>query len=243
MSELPSLIQTAFQDMNAYKNDCFEKASIFDAQIAAENAQKSEHILKVTVLIYSQQAASRFRRIIVTSDAGNGHSNVIRKLEPHLKFSELQLKCEALHPEFVCVLTVPGTNEVVGSQMELLCAYEDAPEESEILHLNLTLHLKSLKRRIDEVEEPEIPETGKHIGRWMPSEMALFRKGLENFGWGSWARISSFMETRSKSQVKAFANTAAGLENKIETSFLPVLKKIADGLTEVSKNVTREMTK
>jgi hypothetical protein len=52
MSELPSLIQSAFQDMDAYKNDCFEKASIFDAQIAAETAEKSEHILKVTVLFF-----------------------------------------------------------------------------------------------------------------------------------------------------------------------------------------------
>lgn len=187
--------------------------------------------------------ASRFRRITIASDSGNGRPIVIRKLEPHLKFSELQLKCEALHPEFECVLTVPGTKEVVGSQMELLCAYEDAPEESDVLHLNLTLYPKSSKRGIDEVEEPETPETGKHTGRWMPSETALFRKGLENFGWGSWARISSFMETRSKSQVKAFAKTAAGLENKTEKSFLPVLEIIADGLTEVSKNITREMTK
>lgn len=38
--------------MDAYKNDCFEKASIFDAQIAAETAEKSEHILKVTVLFF-----------------------------------------------------------------------------------------------------------------------------------------------------------------------------------------------
>jgi hypothetical protein len=155
----------------------------------------------------------------------------------------LQLTCESLHPGYVVVLTLPGTDEVIGSQLELLCAYQDASEDTETLDLELNLYPKAPKRVITEVDEPEEPKSAKHCGRWVPSEIALFKKGVENFGWGSWSRIADFVETRTNLQVKTFAKTPAGLESKSEVSFLPVLEKIADGLTEVSKNVTREMTK
>jgi hypothetical protein len=37
----------------------------------------------------------------------------------------------------MCLVSVPGTSQVVGSQFELLCAYQDA--EKDVLILNLKL--------------------------------------------------------------------------------------------------------
>jgi hypothetical protein len=118
----------------------------------------------------------------------------------------LQAQVDSWHPGFTCILSVPNTKEMVGSQFELLCAYRDCPQD--ILALNLKLQKPTLKRPIDELDESSEQDVRiRHICRWLNSEVELFDAGVLQYGWGKWAQIADFIGTRDRSQVKKFSKT------------------------------------
>lgn len=111
------------------------------------------------------------------------------EFQPTKYFSDLQALIETFHPGYRlvshdsnirCVLKVAGTDELVGSQFELFCAYQDAV--SDTLTLDLELHLKerkNLKRNADEFYEDEVEEDGNKD--WAKVGLGL---GLGWFGRG-----------------------------------------------------------
>ena len=104
------------------------------------------------------------------------------------------------------------------------------------------LNRVSEKRKIDCVDEPEYSPI-KHSGKWMPSEVVLFKVGVQQCGWGNWKRVSEVVDTRTMEQVKTFSKTQSGKSVKTELYFMPTLSKLADGLFEISKNVSRVLEK
>ena len=58
------------------------------------------------------------------------------------------------------------------------------------------MYAKPEKRKIDCVEEPE-GQGVKHFGKWMPSEVAPFKVGVQQCGWGNWKRISEVVDPRT----------------------------------------------
>ena len=223
-------VASSKMDIQQFYSDGLATAKKLDEAIVCFNEREFKDI---------NEASRRFKRIVV--ELKTAEESLTRKFTPLTSFSELQLRVEALNPDFKCVLTIPNTSEIIGSQEELLFAYQDAPTESDILTLELKLYPKQQKKRnIDCVEDPE-SQGIKHSGKWMPSEVALFKVGVQQCGWGHWKRIFEVVDTRSLEQVKAFSKTQAGKQVKSEMNFMPALSKLADGLCEVSKIVSRVM--
>ena len=228
---LEEAVVSVEKDMEQFYQNGQETAKKLDEAILSVNEKELQDIT---------EASKRFKRIVVVLNSEE--ASIIRKFKPFKSFSELQLRVEAWNPDFRCVLSIPNTSEVIGSQEELLFAYQDGPTESDNLTLELKLYAKQEKRNIDCVEDPEYQRV-KHSGKWMPSEVALFKVGVQQCGWGNWKRISEVVDTRTTEQVKAFSKTQSGKSVKTELNFMPTLSKLADGLFEVSKNVSRVLEK
>lgn len=173
------------------------------------------------------EASKRFKRIVV--ELKFGETSLKRTFLPLKSYSELQSRVEALNPGFKCVLTLPNTCNIIGSQEELLFAYEDEPNECDVLSLELKLYAK---RDDDCVEEEPKVQLINHVGKWAPSEVTLFKAGVQQCGWGNWKRISEVVDTRTMEQVMAFSKTQVGQSFKIEVNFIP---NLADVLSEVSE--------
>lgn len=64
----------------------------------------------------------------------------------------------------------------------------------------------TLKRAIDESDvSVEQDYLIRHTGRWLNSEVELFHAGVLQYGWGEWAQIADYIETRDRSQVCKFS--------------------------------------
>lgn len=227
---LKEAVASSEKDIQSFYDEAQETSNKFDQVIIAANEKELEEI---------KDASKNFKRIVV--NLKSGEEIITRKFNALKSFSDLQLRVEALNPDFKCFLTIPNSCEILGSQEELLFAYQDA-KDSEILTLELKLYAKQEKRKIDCVEEPEF-QVVNHSGRWMASEVVLFKVGVQQYGWGSWKKISEVVETRTMDQVKTFSKTQAGKSAKTEVNFISTLSKLADGLFEVSKNVSRVLEK
>ena len=223
---LEKAVASSEEDIQRFYKDAQATSNKFDEFIIAANEKELEDI---------NEASKSFKRIVV--ELKSGETSIVRKFKPLKSFSDLQLRVEALNPDFKCVLTLPNSREFIGSQEELLFAYQDA-KDCDVLTLELELYAKKEKRKIDCVEELE-GQVINHSGKWMPSEVALFKVGVQQCGWGNWKRISEVVDTRTTDQVKTFSKTQAGKSVKTELNFMPTLSKLADGLFEVSKNVSR----
>lgn len=150
---------------------------------------------------------AKFKRIVIQIDLDSGNPGLIRTLPPCRYYSDLQSIVETFHPGYSCILSVPNTKEIVGSQFELLCAYQDCTKD--ILTLNLMLlktESATLKRPIDELDETvEQDVIIRHGGRWLNSEVELFHAGVLQYGWGEWAKIADYIQTRDRIQVCKFS--------------------------------------
>lgn len=150
---------------------------------------------------------AKFQRILIQIKSANGEIGLKRNLKPARYYADLQAKVETYHPGFVCILTVPDTQEIVGSQFELLCAYRDSPKG--ILTLNLSLQKREippLKRPYDESDE-DVEHDGlfRRTGVWLPGEVELFKEGVVQYGWGEWCKIAEYIGTRDRTQVRKFS--------------------------------------
>ena len=202
---------TVVEQLPQGSNIFFKEPS--DGQANANKLEKA--IISVTGKFeVIKEVSKRFKRIVV--ELKTGETSLTRKLKPLKSFAELQSRVEAWNPDFKCVLTIPNTGEIIGSQEELIFAYEDVSSESDILTLELKLYAKSEKRKFDCLEEPE------------------------QYGWGNWKRISKGINTLPMDQIK---ETPARKSVKTKLNLMPILSKLADGLFEVSKNVSRVLEK
>jgi hypothetical protein len=127
-----------------------------------------------------------------------------------------------------------NSNEVVGSDDELLFVYEDAV--SGVLELELRLQRLSKKRSIDELsdhgtEDNDISITSK---QWTNSEIALFGAGVRLYGWSSWKRIQGHVKTRNAQAVRNFARTSKGLRFKNLFVVPETLADLANGFSKVT---------
>lgn len=73
------------------------------------------------------------------------------------------------------------------------------------------------------------PSPGK--GKWTDEEERLFVEGVTEYGWGSWAKISKVVKTRTNSQVNSYAvnkpqRINAGKEELGELKIPPELDKV-----------------
>jgi hypothetical protein len=190
---LEEAVASSEADIQRFYNDGHATAGKLDQIIIAANEKEFEDI---------NEASKSFKRIVV--ELKTGDTSITRKFKPLKSFSELQLRVEAWNPDFKCVLTIPNTCEIIGSQEELLFAYQDGPKDCDILTLELKLYAKQEKRKIDCVEEPE-GQGVKHSGKWIPSEVVLFKAGVQQCGWRDWKGISEVVGTRTMEQCRIFS--------------------------------------
>lgn len=175
------------------------------------------------------QAIKKYNRIVVEL-VTNG---IQRQFYPERYYANLIAKLKVYHPGYYVFLTVPGTKKLVGSQFELLCAYQDATT-SDILHLGLILLPKTEKRKRsddDMIEEMDVDGLlVGHNGAWTNAEIQLFQAGVEQFGWGEWAHISSFIQTRNRHQVRKFSASARAKMFKSSASLINDPSDLEEGL-------------
>jgi len=173
---------------------------------------------------------SRFDRITIDFQASADFPDLPpskRSLKPVALFSELQALAETYYPQFVVVLVKPGTNEIVGSQDELMFAYQDVKDKT-VLNLELKLYRPSSKRKFS-TEIPEQP-LFNHGGVWSNGEVELFKIGVNQYGWKKWKSIAGVIGTRDREQVRKFAASPRGSQFKRTMSVTPGLLDLAEGL-------------
>lgn len=129
-------------------------------------------------------AVSKVRRIeIIYND---GQLDIIRQIEPVKYFSDLEAKGLMFCPESKIAFMVSGTRKMVGSQEELLYAYEDIDDaSSQILRLDLQIVERNVlyrKRKYDDYSV-DVP---KRSGPWDIAEVLRFKEGVNLCGWGKW---------------------------------------------------------
>jgi hypothetical protein len=119
------------------------------------------------------------------------------------------------------VLTVDGTDEVVGNQTEYKFALLDNLASAPVLTLKVQLFPRKTpikrKRKEDADDRTNVTRDFKpnlRSGTWNNGEIALFAKGVERFGWSKWRLIAKLIETRNNQQVKTFSESAVGIRFK-----------------------------
>jgi hypothetical protein len=175
------------------------------------------------------EETSRFDRITIDFQASSDFPDLPpskRSLKPVKLFSELQAAVETYYPQFVVVLVKPGTTEIVGSQDELMFAYQDVKDQT-VLNLELKIYRPSSKRKFPEIPEPPL---FRHEGPWSNGEVELFKMGVNQYGWKIWKRIAGVINTRDREQVRKFAASPRGSQFKRTMSVTPGLLDLAEGL-------------
>lgn len=144
---------------------------------------------------------------MIQIETDNGDMGPTRSIKPVRYYSDLQAQVENYHPGFTCVLSKVNSTEIVGSQFELICAYKDCSDDVLILNLNLERkEVTTLKRTIDESDETVEQDVFlRRTGRWLNSEVELFQAGVLQYGWGEWAKIADYIQTRDRIQVCKFS--------------------------------------
>ena len=151
---------------------------------------------------------------VTLASLSDSNKKMCRYLEPVKYFSELQAQVETLYGGHSTILSVAGTDDVVGSQFELLRAYRTC--KSAELCLDLLIVPPILEKRKFEEIVPPSDETvlSAHTGPWTSTEIELFSKGVKEIGWGRWSDIAELMETRNRGQVYKFSKTVEGARYK-----------------------------
>lgn len=117
-------------------------------------------------------------------EACDGMPSINRSYQPYLYFSDLQASVEAQFFGYQCVLNIPNTPDIVGSQEELLFAYLDHVEDAPILKLQVRLVAEattttSRKRDLKDIVSSGEIAVSKRSGPWKNGEVELFRAGVK----------------------------------------------------------------
>ena len=115
-----------------------------------------------------------------------GHiPDINRSFEPFLYFSDLQAAVESCFPGFDCILKLPDTPDIIGSQEELCFAYLEMVKEAPILNLELQLvkRVNSKRKREDDQETVLNLDSlvSRRTGSWKNGEVELFKAGVKVF--------------------------------------------------------------
>jgi hypothetical protein len=188
----------------------------FDLPLTADHTYYGASDPKV-MIIYD--AVAKFKRIVVVLES----DSLKRTLKPVRYFSDLQAQIESFHRGFTVILSVPGTSQVVGSQFELLCAYQDAEQNV----------LTSREESDEDVDDNFV----RHAGKWSNSEIQLFQAGVEQYGWGEWAKIAQTIQTRDRIQVRSFSLNQRAKKFKSSVSLVPALTDLAEGFKVVARGL------
>jgi antitoxin component HigA of HigAB toxin-antitoxin module len=153
----------------------------------------------------------RFQRVVISFEKSADFPELPpskRSLKPIQVFSELQAIVENFYPGFSTVLVKPGTSEIIGSQDELLFAYQDITD-GKVLPLELNLFKPSKRKHVSEkyIAAPEF----RHEGPWSNGEIELFKMGVDQFGWRKWKSIAGVIGSRDREQVRQFSSTPKGI--------------------------------
>jgi len=89
-----------------------------------------------------------------------------RTLEPVRYFSDLQAQAESFNPGYDVIMSLPDGAGVVGSQFELLCAYQDGM--GDCLTLDLKLIVQEKKKRHLDVSDDESDDGGELLSLLQP---------------------------------------------------------------------------
>jgi hypothetical protein len=209
----------------AVKETRFNAAAALDTEIGLKHELEAKEM---------EQAAAKYKRIVVTLE----QEDIKRTLKPVRYFSDLQAQLETYHPGFIVVLSVAGTSQVVGSQFELLCAYQDGGQDELALSLKLVPDSRPQKRRLQEEEDTaEDSNYIRHTGKWTNAEIQLFQDGVEQYGWGEWAKIAGTIETRDREQVRTFSKNQRAKKFKRSASLVSALSDLAEGFKVVARGL------
>jgi hypothetical protein len=227
--KLESEIDKLREKAASFTAEKLRMATDLDAEISSRQADEMNEM---------ETQVTSFRRIVVDLDSGK----IVRTLKPARYFADLQSQIEAFHPGYNVVMTVPGTSQVVGSQFELLCAYQDS-HDKEVLNLNLNINPR--KRHHDQEDAPpdslsdteDYPSFVRHVGPWSSTEIQLFQSGVEQYGWGEWAKIASVIQTRDRNQVRRFSINQRAKKFKSSASLVPALTDLAEGFRVVARGL------
>lgn len=238
-NQLEAEIKAYKSKISYFEEECANAVSILNTQI--ENSRQGE-------MDTMDKALQSIERIIISLPS----EKIRRTLQPFRYFSDLQASIETLHRGFTAVLTVEGTEMIVGSQFELLSAYKDT--EGDILTLELSLlpakpNVSSAKRHSDFLDEDAQENDnavlpGRLTGKWTPAEMQLFEAGVNQFGWGEWAQISSVIQTRDRTQVRKYSERLTAKRHKRSESVLsviPALNNLAEGFNMVVRGIDDQL--
>lgn len=173
---------------------------------------------EVRVSIKKEADAKSVVRIKIYHDQPElGFPKSIRNLQPMFLYSELHNKFQLAFSAFIISFSLKGKDDIVGSDDELRFAYMDSDDG--LLELDLKLISKNLKRKASaekfsdaasDEDSIAVSITAPFNNRWSHAEEALFKEGLQLFGWGHWASIATIVKTRSSEGVRAFSRTAKG---------------------------------
>jgi hypothetical protein len=105
-----------------------------------------------------------------------------------------------------------------------------------VLILNLKLSAIT-KRAHDESEDEVDANFVHHAGKWSNSEVQLFQAGVEQYGWGEWAKIASTIQTRDREQARTFSMNQRAKKFKSSVSLIPALTDLAEGLKVVARGL------
>jgi Myb-like DNA-binding domain len=195
-----------------------------------------------------EKETKRFNRVVISFEKSSDFPDFppsVRSLKPVQMFSELKAIVDNFYPEVATVLVKPGTSEIVGSQDELLFAYQDI-KDGEVLRLELKL-FKSSKRKLAS-DKDIAPPSFRHEGPWSNGEIELFKMGVDQFGWRKWKSIAGVIGSRDREQVRQFSSTTKGinpvllkgLSFKRSISITPGLLDLAEGMKTVAQSLQEQ---
>jgi hypothetical protein len=225
---LESELKILKEKLASFSNLKLQASLALDAEIGLKQDEEMKEM---------DEVVSKFKRIVVILES----DSIKRTLKPVRYYSDLQAQIETFHPGFTVILSVPGTSQVIGSQFELLCAYQDAEHDVLTLNLKLVSIPKKNKRIAQDESDSEVDNIFvRHAGKWSNSEVQLFKAGVDQYGWGEWSKIASTIQTRDRGQVRTFSMNQRAKKFKSSISLVPALTDLAEGFRLVACSLEGE---
>ncbi|KAI8901473.1 hypothetical protein BC833DRAFT_617522 [Globomyces pollinis-pini] len=161
-----------------------------------------------------------------------------RSFEPFIYFADLQTAVESCFLGYSCILKLPVTPGIVGSQEELMFAYLEKIEEAPIFNLEVQL-IKRAETKRKRSDNHEIDSTldltvSRRTDRGKHGEIELFDAAVKEFGCGKWRQVSNMIETRDIGQVRKFSQTILGRRYKPALILSEGYLNFAVGINQIS---------
>jgi hypothetical protein len=173
--------------------------------------QSAQEITKQQQIEMAQHLKS-MKRIIIEADLQS--TNKKRAIRPVSTYADLVSQIECMFPACKLVSLDTAAGFQIGSQDELIFAYEDCIKEGNFsLAIRAQFRKKAIQSEMILETEPAVSNSPvrrkqiKHVGKWEFSEILLYQQAVKLFGEKKWQRIAEYVGTRDEKQVKNFAET------------------------------------